>query len=95
MAGFIRYPCEIFYSNLSAQDRIVYGHILNQQNMSGGKPLVQSAKKMSEVLHVPVSTVKDSLKKLEKNGYISVNHGHKSSYSVRTGHGQSRPRDVR
>ena len=66
MDAFVRYPVEIYYSDeLSPQDKIVFGHILNEQNIRG-EPFKQSATEISKKLHMPVSTVKDSIKKLEK-----------------------------
>ena len=91
MDAFVRYPVEIYYSDeLSPQDKIVFGHILNEQNIRG-EPFKQSATEISKKLHMPVSTVKDSIKKLETLGLIDVRHGHVSKYSVRTGLGQSQP----
>ena len=95
MDAFVRYPVEIYYSDeLSPQDKIVFGHILNEQNIHG-EPLAQSAVEIGKRLNIPGSTVKDSIRKLVKLELIEVEHGRVSKYSVRTGDVQSRTRDVR
>lgn len=95
MDAFVRYPVEIYYSDeLSPQDKIVFGHILNQQNMSGGEPVQQSVTKIGKALNIPATTVRDSVRKLGELGFIDVHRGHAYSYSVRAVVAQSRASDA-
>ena len=91
MDAFVRFPVDIYYSDeLTPQDKIVFGHILNQQNMSGGEPVQQSLTKIGKALNIPATTVRDSVRKLGELGFIDVHRGHAYSYSVREVVAQSR-----
>lgn len=96
MAGFIRYPCDVFYSNrISPTEKLVYGYLINEQNMTG-RPVQKSVREIAEKLHISKSAVDRALNGLVKAELVEVQSGqmsgHTSKYFVRpqSGTGVSR-----
>lgn len=87
MAGFIKFPCDIYFSEkITPSEKYIYGYLLNEQNITG-KPTEKSIREISKKLRMSRSTVSDALKKLEEIGLIEVQvgqmSGHTSKYFVR------------
>ena len=78
MAGFIRYPCDVFYSDkISPTEKLVYGCLINEQNITG-RPVQKSVREIAEKLHISKSVADRALNGLIKAELIEAQNGQMS-----------------
>lgn len=81
--AFVKYPIDVLEcKEIGAAARIIYGEILNYQNMNFKNPISKSYGWFMDRLGLSEREVRTGLKELEENRLITKKSGRPNSYSI-------------
>ena len=81
--AFVKYPIDVLEcKEIGAAARIIYGEILNYQNMNFKNPVSKSYRWFMDRLGLSEREVRTGLKELEENRLITKKSGRPNSYSI-------------